>query len=124
MVTKTISILMPKGYFISWFVTTQAGHRVTVTLSDDKKTYFSKTKQNTNIDPPLDLGYATVEGNDLKVRIDVEHSTQLKERIYSNNINKGNGEVAGMAFTLCMEDYTDDDYNDIVINIIGWVTKG
>lgn len=43
---------MPQGYFLSWFATTQAEFRITATLKDECKTYFSESKASTNIDPP------------------------------------------------------------------------
>ena len=45
----------PKGYFMSWLVTTQAQFEFRVALHDSATTYFDKTKQSRDIEPPAGL---------------------------------------------------------------------
>lgn len=41
MATKNYKIEIDKGWFMSWFVTTQTSLKIAVTLKDEKKVYFS-----------------------------------------------------------------------------------
>lgn len=121
---KEFNVNIPRGYFMSWFITTQAASKVTVTLLDNGRRYVSASKQSTNIDPPLACGYATVENDGLKVVVEVNNNYNLLGDPHSNDITTDNGSVVGKEFTLCLEDYIDEDYNDVAISIIGWKSKG
>jgi hypothetical protein len=121
---REFNVAIPKGYFMSWFVTTQAAFRITVTLKDDKKTYFSNTKQSTDIDPPLAYGYDYISGENLKIIVDIPQSKQILGSPHSNDITTDNGIVVGKEFNLCLEDSTDNDYNDVAISIVAWKNKG
>lgn len=120
---KEYKVLIPKGYFMSWFITTQAANKVTVTLSDDKKTYMSKSRQRTQIAPPLDCYYSMVEGDNLKITVDIPSAKNILGAPHSNDITTDDGTVVGKEFTLCLEDDVDKDYNDVAISIIGWKNK-
>ena len=124
MAHKDCVVNIDKGYYISWFVTTQASNNVTVTLADSEKTYFSESKQTTEIAPALASGDAVVEGYELTLSIEVENAETLSGSPHSNDILTDSGNLAGKEYTLCLEDYTDNDYNDIAISIIGWKSKG
>lgn len=115
---------IPKGYFMSWFVTTQAAFKITVTLKDNSKTYFSASKQSTNIAPPLSCSYDTICGDDLKITVDIPQSRQIFGGPHSNDITTDDGTVVGKEFNLCLEDSDDKDYNDVAISIIAWKSKG
>ncbi len=124
MAHRDCAVNIEKGYYISWFVTTQTSSLVTVTLKDSVKTYFSENKQSTEISPALALGDAIVEGDNLTLSIEVANDSELLGNPHSNDILTDSGNLAGKEYTLCMEDYTDNDYNDIAISIIGWKSKG
>lgn len=124
MAHKDFIVNIEKGYFISWFVTTQTSSLVRVTLADSKKTYFSAEQQSTEICPPLASNNAIVEGDELTLSIDVTNANDLLGSLHSNDILTDSGHLAGKEYTLCLEDYTDNDYNDIAISIIGWKSKG
>ncbi len=121
---REFNVPIPKGYFMSWFVTTQAAFEIKVTLKDDSKTYFSKSKQNTNIDPPLACSYSTIYGDNLKITVDIHKSKQILGGPHSNDITTDDGTVVGKEFNLCLEDSGDKDYNDVAISIIAWKSKG
>lgn len=114
-----------KGNFISWFATTQAANKIVVKLYDSSKVYFEASKQSTNINPPLNQGYATMEGNNLCLDIDVPAAQKLDIWISNNSILSASvGDTVGQCFTICGEDQSDDDYNDIQVSVIGWKKKG
>lgn len=121
---RIVNVSIPTKYFMSWFVTTQTSNRVTVTLKDDKKTYFSNSRQSTNIDPPLAMGYGFVAGNNLQLVIDIPGAANIKGTPHLNDVVTDNGTPVGKEFNLCIEDYNDDDYNDVSVNIVGWKGVG
>lgn len=125
MSAKTFNIdSFPTGYYMSWFVTTQAQFLVEAKLYDDSKKYFENSKQSTNINPPLAQGAATLQGNDLKLWIREEESSDLKSSINTYNITTGDGTVIGYGYNICIEDQTDKDYNDVSISLVAWKSKG
>lgn len=121
---REFNVPIPKGYFMSWFVTTQSSAKITVTLKDDSKTYFTESKQSADIDPPLAIGYSTICGDNLKLIVDIPQSSQIIGGPHSNDITTDNGTVVGKEFNLCLEDFIDKDYNDVAISIIAWKSKG
>jgi len=121
---REFNVPIPKGYFMSWFVTTQAGYKITVTLKDNSTTYFTASKQGTNIDPPLACSYSTICGDNLKIMVDIPQSSQILGGPHSNDITTDDGTVVGKEFNLCLEDSHDMDYNDVAISIIAWKSKG
>lgn len=122
---KEYNVPIPKGYYMSWFITTQAAFKVTVELKDDSgKLYFSEHKECTNIDPPLAIGYGTIAGNNLKISVDIPRSKQILGTPHSNDIMTDDGNIVGKEFNLCIEDSDDKDYNDVAISITAWKSKG
>lgn len=120
---KDIAIDMPQGYFLSWFCTTQAGYRITATLRDENKTYFSNSKASTDIDPPLAIGADTFSGTKLRLIIDIPQSAKIKMETNKNFVEIEGVEVA-RCFTWLIEDSDDNDYNDLHLSLIGWTRRG
>jgi hypothetical protein len=120
--TKEINVAFPAGYDMSWYVTTQAGNKVTVKLFDDTTVYFEKSKQGTEAMPPLDYGVSKVKGNNLKVKITVESCSedQIKSAISGHNIITPSGREVGKGMHIAIEDWTDNDYNDVSISLLAW----
>lgn len=112
-----------KGEYLSWFATTQAANEVTVTLKDSKKTYFSAKKESINIAPPLAVGNADYVGSNLVLEISIPQSDEIRPIPSMSTIISDTGKVLGHSFTCCGEDWTDNDYNDFYINIVGWKSK-
>lgn len=112
-----------KGEYLSWFVTTQAANEVTVTLKDNKKTYFSAMKKSVNIAPPLAVGNDEYVGSNLVLEISIPQSDEVRPIPSMSSIISDTGKVLGHSFTCCGEDWTDNDYNDFYINIVGWKSK-
>lgn len=110
-----------KGDHLAWYVTTQAWNTVTVILTDNKKEYFKKSKQGKDIEPPLDQGHATQEGDGLTLTIDIPDSKEIKTWINNTAILSPEGKTVGECFTLCAE---DEDYDDVQVSVIGWKKKG
>lgn len=125
MAERSWVVNIPQGWFMSWFVTTQAASKVTVNLADTKKKYIDeKSQQSCDINPPLAAGYGFVEGADLKLTISISGSRALKGEPHASDILTSKGAVVGKEFVMSIEDSEDDDYNDVAISIIAWRSKG
>lgn len=121
--SKEIAIDMPQGYFLSWFCTTQAMFKISVSLKDEKKTYFSGSKASTDIKPPLAQGAEILAGKDLRLTISIPQSVKIRMETNKNFVEVEGVEVA-RCYTWLIEDQDDDDYNDLHLSLIGWKKKG
>lgn len=121
---RNVSVQIPKNYYISWFVTTQTSCNVTVTLKDDQKTYFSNSKNTTNISPPLAMSAGFVSGDNLTLIIKIDNVEHILGTPHLNDILTDEGISVGKEFTMCIEDWKDKDYNDVAVSIIGWKKAG
>ena len=130
MTTRKINVCMPENGYISWFVTTQNGFPTKVELSDSEgNVYFSSEKkkpQDTSIDPPLAQGSGFIKGCNLTLTVEINSNQryELKGTPVLYDIKDENGVVTGKSFSMAFEDYIDNDYNDIYVNIVGWNNKG
>ncbi|ACF13137.1 conserved hypothetical protein [Chloroherpeton thalassium ATCC 35110] len=125
MAKKTFHIdSFQKGYFMSWFVTTQAAFLVKAKLYDSSKVYFEAQKQSVNIEPPLSTGYGTIMGNSLCLDIDEPQSANLDSSINTYNITTDTGAIVGYGYNICIEDQNDRDYNDVSISLVAWKHRG
>lgn len=121
---RSVKVQIPKGYYMSWFVTTQTSNCVTVKLADSKKTYFNESRQNTKISPPLAMNADFVSGDDLTITITINNAEHILGTPHLNDILTDEGIIVGKEFTMCVEDWKDKDYNDVAISIIGWKGVG
>jgi hypothetical protein len=121
---KNISIGFPQGYFMFWFVTTQTPNKVIVKLYDSGKTYFEDSKQSENINPPLSIGSQVLAKGDLKINIKVDVNTELVFTQNSYDIKTDTGVIVGKGWDMCVDDGTDDDYNDVSVSLVAWKSKG
>jgi hypothetical protein len=116
-----------KGHFICWNVCTQAWNACNVKLQDETgKVYFNYSKPHI---PNGDLkllgqGSADCQGNKLQLVITSEVETAIKHSINSYNIAAGNASTVGHGYNFCIEDSSDEDYNDIYVDLVGWINKG
>lgn len=116
----------PKGYFLAWDVTAQCWNTVTVTLKAGNTVYFSATKTNHSTGLQL-LNQSSRDHNCNEtpiLTITVNEATQLKQSFTSGAINDQRAKKVGYVYDFCIEDSTDDDYNDVYVNIVGWAKKG
>lgn len=120
---RDIAIDMPQGYFLSWFCTTQAVFKITVSLYDECKTYFMNSKESTDINPPLAQGAETLIGKNLRVSIDIPQSVKIRMETNKNFVEVEGVEVA-RCYTWLIEDQDDEDFNDMHLSLIGWKKKG
>ncbi len=116
----------PKGYFLSWSVSTQCWNTVTVTLKVGNTTYFSvrKSGHDTNLKIiSQDSRDHNCNGTPI-LTITVEEAKVLQQSVTSGAINDQRARKVGYVYDFCIEDSTDNDYNDVYVNIVGWAKKG
>lgn len=114
----------PQGYYMSWFVTTQAAYKIQATLQDDRKTYFSGSKTSTKIEPPLAQGAGFLEGSQLRLTVDIPQSRRIDSSINTYVITSDTGNIVGFGYNISIEDQDDRDYNDVCISLVAWKNKG
>lgn len=115
-----------KGNFMCWIVCTQACYASTIKLVDETREYFSYDKPRTsdgsfrNWQPTA----ALCAGNNLQLIVNAEVDDTIKQTVNSYNITDSNAKTVGHGYNLCIEDGTDEDFNDIYVNLVGWIKNG
>lgn len=56
--------------------------------------------------------------------IGIPQSSEIRQSISANSITDSLARKVGQIYTFCIEDSTDEDYNDFYINIAAWDKKG
>jgi hypothetical protein len=127
-VTKTYDMSEIKnGYFMCWEVCTQAWYQSTVKLVDETgREYFEyhKPYRQSGEFTLLGQGVADCTGNKLQLIVTSQVDDTIKQSINSYNITDSSAGTVGHGYNLCIEDSTDEDYNDIYVNLVGWIKKG
>lgn len=118
-----IEIAVPKGYFMCWNFTTQAANLVKLKLYDDKNNiYLEETRKSISPEPVIS-GSSYMRGNQLYLGIDVPQSSRVEIRKNTWDITQGTDLLARSVIILA-EDYVDNDFNDIQLNITAFKYKG
>lgn len=116
-----------KGDYMLWNVCSQCYNNFTVRILDDNKQYMevSKRSYSTNLQKLCQDSCDYDGGNNLRVEIEFEdRNIDIKESIVAGGITDRRSNTVGFTYTYCIEDATDDDYNDAYINIVAWHRKG
>lgn len=126
MASQTFNIdSFPKGYFMSWFVTTQAAFNISVTLKDSSGTYFTGSRASTNIAPPLAQGYSNINGSNLQLVVNIPQSPKIDSSINTYSITTTNGSIVGYGYNISIEDNGGNiDFNDSSISLVAWKYRG
>ena len=117
-------IEIPKDYYMSWCVTTQADNTIKVKLYDSVSVYVNGSRRSIDIMPPLAINASNVNGEHLRLYIESSGIHKLKSNLVSYNLTAKNGAAVGIIYDICIEDYIDDDYNDVCVTIIAWKNRG
>ncbi len=115
-----------KGYFLAWNVSTQCQNTVNVTLKVGNTVYFNgpKNDHGTNLQMISQGNRAhDCDGTPI-LTITVNEASALKQSVTSGAINDQRARKVGYVYDFCIEDSTDNDYNDVYVNIVGWAKKG
>lgn len=112
-----------KGDYMLWNVCSQCWQTFTVTIRDDSKVYttIKKTTHNCTIQKLEQNAEFYGGGSNLRVEIVFDDSkVEVKESSVTGGITDRHTNTVGYSYTYCIEDGTDDDYNDAYIAIIAW----
>ncbi len=114
------------GYFIAWTITSQCGNMAKVELYDGNRLFVTANKNNHDWNfQMLEQGHTTISTGDIKAVITIhEAKTELQNSKSANMIMDNSGNPVGYVHDICVEDDYDEDYNDIYINVVGWLKKG
>lgn len=115
-----------KGDFLVWSVCTQTSMLSTTTMKVGNKNIF-EVKKTTTASTLQFLGqgnYDLSESDTPKLIVSIPQSTDIKSSIVAGAISDSKARAVGYSYSICIEDWTDDDYNDIYINVVGWRKKG
>lgn len=114
------------NYFLAWNITSQCMYTGSVQISCGGKTMVTanKSSKSTNL-TMLAQGSATLPADAVTVTVTINEATMdLKNSKSSAVILDNAGQKVGCVYDVCIEDSSDDDYNDIYINLVGWERKG
>lgn len=120
------------GTYMYWNICAQACNDFTITIKDEitGKNYFSGSKPVTQSGSMVNIGgsgadnFATVVGDNLIIEVSSERSSEIKSSINAYGVNDASGKTVGKGYNICIEDSSDDDYNDLYISIIAWAKQG
>ena len=115
-----------KGDFLIWSVCTQAQLSSKVSMKAGDHQVFSVSKDN----PSTNLQFLGQNSYDLTtddypiLTVEVYGSSKILQSKVTDIISDNKARSVGYSYSICIEDSTDSDYNDIYINVTGWRTKG
>lgn len=114
-----------EGMHICWNVSAQAGFDSTTIISDDSKVYAQLAKVQTSSDGYkfLGQGQSAVAGKNFKIVVNSSAATNLKQITQRYEIKTEQKRLIGYSYNICIEDWNDDDFNDVCINIVAWLDR-
>lgn len=127
-ITKSYDVSeIKKDYYVFWSLCTACRFECEISLVDETGTvYFKyyKDKTSGNVEmTPLGQGNAQIKGNKLELIVMSNTSIdEIKQSINSFNVTDAKASTVGHGYNFCIEDWTDEDYNDIFIDLTGWVS--
>lgn len=125
MATKTIPLeLVPQGWYMSWFMGTQAAFNICVTLSDSAQTYVNNQCRQSTSFGILAQGFSRVGGTNMQLQVNIASSDNIlvvNQPIVVPNVQ---GIAIAQGYTLAFEDASDQDFNDLYISILAWKSVG
>lgn len=114
------------GYLVAWNITTQCQNTCSIKITSGNTELISTGKNTPETKlTMLSQGSALLPVYNVNVTVTVnEATTELKNSKTSGAILDHVGHKVGYVYDVCIEDGTDNDYNDIYINLVGWARKG
>lgn len=125
MATKTIPLnLLTKGYYMSWFMGTQAAFNICVTLKDDTRTYVSNQCRKSTTFGVMDEGFEEIVGSNMEIIVDIDSSHNILVVNHPVVVPNVQGLTVAQGYVLCFEDASDQDFNDLYVSLMAWKGKG
>jgi hypothetical protein len=126
MTTTSVKLsTIPQGWFMSWHMSTQSLAKVCVTLADSATTYVDNVCRQNNAYGLLSDSYQQVAGTGLLLTItESANENPLKTLVNSYSVSLPDGTIVGQGYNILLEDWTDNDYNDLFVSLIAWQANG
>jgi hypothetical protein len=124
--SKTINLPnIQQGSYMAWNMATQAGFNICVTLKDSTTTYVNNQCRQNTAYGILSQGSQQVAGTGLQLTINIASSDTMLTVVNSYSVtNPNNGNNVGQGYNVLVEDSSDNDFNDLFVNIIAWQSQG
>lgn len=125
MATKTIPLeLINQGWYLSWFMATQAAFDICVTLKDSAQTYVDhKCRQSTSFGV-LSESFASVAGTDMQLTVTIDSSDKILVVNHPVVVPNVQGVAVAQGYVLAFEDQDDQDFNDLYVTLMAWKSVG
>lgn len=125
MASHTFNIpVFQQGWFMEWSMFLQAAYTWTATLKDDAFVYVDNVSASGTDFVKLAQGSAIIQGNNLQLILSVTSNTLKFISPVQGVVSDTSGNTKGMLWSIVGEDGTDDDYNDILVQMTAWVSRG
>ena len=125
MATKTIPLeLVPQGWYVSWFMATQAAFNICVTLADGSKTYVNNKCRQSTAFGVLDEGFAQVVGTGMSLTVNISSSDEILVVNHPVVVPNVKGLAVAQGYVFAFEDADDQDFNDLYCTIMAWKSVG
>jgi hypothetical protein len=116
--------LINQGWYMSWFMATQAAFNICVTLKDSGQTYVdNRCRQSTSFGV-LDQGFSRVGGSNMSLTVDIASSDKILVVNHPVVVPNVKGIVVAQGYVLAFEDADDQDFNDLYCTIMSWQSVG
>ncbi|WP_347489868.1 hypothetical protein ABDB91_01560 [Desulfoscipio sp. XC116] len=115
-----------KNDYMCWHICSQCLNTGKIVLRDDSTVYLmvEKNTKSTSIQH-LSQGADTYRGGaNLRFEITVDTTAELRTSNAGDAILDSSGRNVGFIYNYCVEDSTDNDFNDFYLNIAAWRNKG
>lgn len=125
MATMTIPLqLIPQGWYMSWFMATQAGFNICVTLKDNAQTYVNNQCRQSTSFGALSQGFSRVAGSSMSLVVNISSSSQILVVNHPVVVPNVKGIAIAQGYVLAFEDAGDQDFNDLYCTIMAWQSVG
>jgi len=116
--------LIPQGWFMSWFMATQAAFDICVTLQDSAQAYVNGQCRQSTTFGVLDQGFAQVTGSNMSLTVNIASSDQIFVVNHPVVVPNVKGITVAQGYVFAFEDGDDQDFNDLYCTIMAWQSVG
>lgn len=115
--------LIPQGWFFTWYMAAMTGFQDRVILQDSSTTYVDATSPGGSGNVSLlAQGNGKVIGTGLTLTVESPDAKPIQVAVTPATVfsPSGSGQMIAAGYTLCYEDASDNDFNDVFVSIMAW----
>lgn len=115
-----------EGNIMFWSLCSQTGSTGSIVLKDDNQIYFNKTKDDSSNNLQVITTDSAIYrgGANLRLEVVLNEGCNINQIINAYNIADSSSRTLGCSYNYCLEDSTDNDFNDYYINVVAWKNIG